>query len=162
MLPTLNSVAPSWAEIDCTANVNGGTSLTLGGLKSINWESAVARGEQRGASGGRVIKRTTGAKTDTASWEMYQSDLRDLVRQLMAVAPKDSAGRPMVSRVSFDVVIKHSVDDGADIFVTKLLGCHLDKVSGSHSEGTDPNVVASDLNPIEIVEVIDGQDVVLL
>lgn len=162
MLPTLNGVAPSWAELEATANVNGGTSLTLSALKSIDWESAIARGEQRGASGGRVLKRTTGAKTDTASCEMYQDGLRDLQRQLLAVAPKDSAGRPMLSKVSFDIIIKHSVDTDADIFVTKLLGCHLDKLSGKHAEGTDPNVVAIDLNPIEIVEVIDGQDTVLL
>ncbi len=162
MLPTLNSVSPSWAEFEATANINGGVALTLSGLKSIDWESAVARGEQRGASGGRVMKRTSGAKTDTASCEMYQGDLRDLQRQLLAVAPRDSAGRPMLSKVSFDIVIKHSVDTDADIFVTKLLGCHLDKLSGKHAEGTDANVVALDLNPIEIVEVIDGQDTVLL
>lgn len=162
MLPTLNGVAPSWAEFEATANVNGGTSLTLGGLKSLTWESAIARGEQRGASGGRVIKRTTGAKTDTASCEFYQDGLRELQRQLVAVAPKDSAGRPMLSKVSFDIVVKHAVDTDADIFVTKILGCHLDKLSGNHAEGTDPNVIGVDLNPIEIVEVIDGQDTVLL
>ena len=162
MLPSLNSVTPSWTEIEATANINGGVALTLSGLKSIDWESAVARGEQRGASGGRVMKRTSGAKTDTASCEMYQGDLRDLQRQLLAVAPRDSAGRPMLSKVSFDIVIKHSVDTDADIFVTKLLGCHLDKLSGKHAEGTDANVVALDLNPIEIVEVIDAQDTVLL
>ena len=162
MLPALNSVTPSWTEIGATANINGGTSLVLPDIKAFNWESAIARGEQRGASGGRVIKRTTGAKTDTASWEMYQGGLRDFARQLMAVAPKDSAGRPMLSKVSFDIVIKWSVDDDADIFTVKFLGCHLDKLSGSHAEGTDPNVISSDLNPIEIVEVIDGQDVVLL
>lgn len=162
MLPSLNSVTPSWTEINATANISGGTALALPDLKSINWESSIARGEQRGASGGRVVKRSSGAKTDTASWEMYQGGLRDIKRQLMAVAPKDSAGRPMLSKVSFDIVIKWSVDDDADIFIVKLLGCHLDKDSGSASEGTDPNVISTDLNPIEIVEVIDGQDTVLL
>jgi hypothetical protein len=162
MLSSLNGVAPSWSEIQITVNVTGGPTLTVIDIKSIDHESAIARGEQRGASGGRVLKRTTGALTNTASAEFYRDGSKALKRELALVAPKDAAGRPQISKVAFDVVIKHSYDDDADIHVTKLLGCHYDKDGGKHAEGTDAETVAVDLNPIDIVETIDGQDVVLL
>lgn len=162
MLPTLNGVEPSWAEINTTINVSGGAVLQTNDYKALDWESGIKRGDKRGASGGRVISRTTGEKTDTASGTFYKGGLRELKRKLMAVAPKDSAGRPQLSRVAFDVVVKHSVGDDAEIYITKLLGCHLDKNAEKNAEGIEANTVDVDLNPIEIVEVIDGQDTVLL
>lgn len=162
MQPTLNGVAPSWAEINTTINIAGGATVAAVDYKALDWESAIARGEQRGASGGRVLKRTTGQITNTASATFYKEGLRALKRALLAVAPRDGAGRPQLSKVPFDIVVKHSVDDDPEIYITKILGCRLDKHSEKNAEGTDPNTVDVDLNPIEIVEVIDGQDTVLL
>lgn len=162
MQPTLNANSPSWTNIKITVNVLGGQTAPAIDIKSITWESKVERGMQRGASGGRVLKRTTGQKTDTAAAEFYRDGLRTLVRWLIEVAPKDSAGRPMLSQATFDVVIKFALEGDPEIYETKLTGCHLDKIAGSHAEGTDPDVIAVDLNPIEVIEVIDGQDTVLL
>lgn len=160
--PTLNGTAPSWAEIETTINVVGGETLQTVDYSAINWESKVTRGKQKGASGGRTRKRTKGEIENSADAEFYRDGLRTFKKKLAAVAPKDEAGRPMLSQVTFDVIIKHSVADDPEIYVVKLLGCHLDGNSGKHAEGPDADKVGVDLNPLEVVEVIDGQDTVLL
>ncbi len=162
MLSTLNGESPSWADIETTIAIPGGQTLQTIDYKSIDWDSDVKEGEQRGASGGRKMKGTTGEKTDGASAVFYKSGMKALKRALMAVAPKDSAGRPKLSLVRFNIVVKHSVGDDPDIHVVKLLGCRLLKNAEKHAEGTDPNTVECTLNPLEIVEVIDGVDTVLL
>lgn len=162
MDPVLNGVAPSWSETRCSAHVDGGASIDIAvDWKAINWESKVERGEQRGASGGRILKRTTGQVSNTADAELYASGFRELVAALAAVAPKDSSGRPQVSKVSFDLQIQHAMSD-SDIYETQLRGCRLDKFGGKLAEGVEANMVSIDLNPIQIIEKVNGQEVVLL
>lgn len=164
MLSSLNGRAVSWAEIAVKVNISGGQSLPMIDIKSIDHESKVDRGEQRGASGGRVLKRTTGQLTNGASAVFYRDGAKALKRALMAVAPKDSAGRPQISKVTFDINVLHTFEDDVDaeIHETRLKGCHYDKDGGKHAEGTDPETVDVDLNPLEITEVIDGVETVLL
>jgi hypothetical protein len=65
--------------------------------------------------------------------------------------------------VKVDIVIEHSFeDDPDDIHIVKFLGCHLDKIAGKHAEGPEVDTVDVDLNPMEIVMVRKGVDVVLL
>lgn len=165
-LETFNGRAVSWAEINLTLNVLGGATINTIDIKSLDHEAKVDRGEQRGASGGRVLKRTTGQITNTAAATFYKDGLRDLKKELVKAAESagyvDSQGRAQLSKVTFDMVVKHAFEDDAEIYCTKLNKCHLDKDSEKHAEGTDPETVDVDLNPIEIVEVIDGKDTVLL
>lgn len=162
MLSSLNGRAVSWAEIIITINVTGGTTLDAIDIKSIDHESAVEVGEQRGAGGGNVKKRTTGQVKNTASATFYRDGAKALKTALASVATKDSGGRPRLSTATFDVVVKHSFEDDSEIHCTKLLGCRLLKDSGKHAEGIETETVDVDLNPIEIVEVVGGQDMVLL
>lgn len=162
--PILKGVAPSWAEVKATANIDGGQSLPNIDWKALNWESKVDRGDGQRGPTGRKRKRVTGKKTDTGSATLYQSGLKDLKRALMAVAPKDDAGRAQLSKVPFDLVIKYSMDEAPEeITVIKLMGCTLDKDAGKTDDGSvDPITVDIDLNPMEIIEVIDDQETVLL
>lgn len=158
---TLNGTAVSWSELEATVNVNGGVSLPDLDWKSIDHEDKIDRAIQRG-QGGRPKKKTTGMPTSTGSGSLYRSALSELLRGLIAVAPQDSAGRYQVSKVRFDLVIKHSYEGDATIYQVKLLGCTLDKKAFKHAEGAEADVVDIDLNPMKIVEIIDGKEVVLL
>lgn len=160
-LETLNGNACSWAEVEITADVVGGGSFPDIDWKSMDAESKVDRGVQRGP-GGQVKKKTTGQPTDTASASLYRSGLKALKRALVAVAPQDAAGRYQLSKVRFNIVVKHSVDDDPDINILKFLGCTLDKNAYKMAEGPDADVVDIDLNPMKIIEVIDGKETVLL
>lgn len=160
--PTYNDVAPSWSDIDTVLNISGGVSLKDIDYKGIKCNSTVAVGEQRGASGGRVIKRTTGAKTDTASASYYRSGLQKLFKALVAVAPKDKQGRPQISLVTFDVVANHTPPTSTEIYTVVIRGCRLIKTDASFAEGNEADVVELDLHPMEVVWMVDGKEVVLL
>jgi hypothetical protein len=161
VLPLIDGRAPSFAEVATTVDVIGGQSVDVS-FKALSWESKIERGEQRGP-GGRLRARTTGKKDDTASCTMYRSELKVLQRALVAVAPRDSAGRPQLSKVTFTLTVNYSFDDDTDITTVILRGCHFDKNAGKFDDGsTDADTVDMDLTPIEVVEVIDGQETVLL
>jgi hypothetical protein len=166
MFETMNGRAVSWSELEATANIGGGIPLIQPDLKSCDHESKVDRGEKRGASGGRVVARTTGAVSNSASATWYRAGLRDFKKALSNAAVSaghvNSDGHVQLSKVPFDLVITHSYEDDPEIYVVKLLGCHLDKDSGKHAEGTDAETIDVDLNPLRIVEIVNGIDTVLL
>lgn len=165
-LESLFGRAVSWSDVNIIANILGGIALGTVDIKSISHESVVSVGEQMGASGGRVLKRTTGSVKNTGSATYYRSGLRDLKRALVPVAQAagyvNGLGQVQLGRVTFDHIIGYSWVDDPEIYLIKLLGCRLFKDSGKHEEGDDPNTVDIDINPLQIVDVIDGVDTVLL
>jgi len=166
MFETLNGQAVSWAEVSVTINIDGGIPVPQVDIKSVDHESKVDRGEQRGASGGRILKRTTGQLTNSASATFYADGFRNLKAALIPAAVAalavNSDGHVQLSKVRFDVVIIHDFVGDPQIYCTKLLGCHIDKDSGKNAEGTDAKMVDVDLNPLRIVEVVNGVETVLL
>ena len=84
--PILNGVAPSWADIIVRATPEGGALLDVKDIAAINTSCTVEVGEQRGASGGRVIRRTTGSVSYEASMTLYRSGYQKLLRNLVAAA----------------------------------------------------------------------------
>lgn len=166
MFESINGRAVGWAELKGTINVAGGIALPTLDVKSITHESTVERGEKRGAGGGNVRGRTTGQLSNTASATFYRDGFRSLKKALAAAAALSGAvnldGHVQLSKVTFDYVVTHDWVDDPEIYCIKLLGCHLDKESGKHEEGTDPETVDVDLNPLRIVEIVDGIETVLL
>jgi hypothetical protein len=61
-------------------------------------------------------------------------------------------------------VVTHSFedDDTNDIYVLKLIDCHLDSNAFKFAEGVEADVVDVALNPRQVVEIIDGVETVLL
>lgn len=159
--PTLNDYAPSWADIITSFQVYGGQLLNTIDYKSLNWGSTVEVGEQRGASGGRVMKRTRGQVSHEASAEMYRSGHRRLLRALMEKAPT-RGNQVLVSLVAFDILIQHTPPGESDIYVTKIKGCRLLGHNAAFGEGSDADVIPVTLNPMEVVNIIDTKEVVLL
>ena len=166
MFESINGRAVSWSELLATANIRGGIPLLQPDLKSCDHASKVERGEKRGTSGGRVVARTSGSLTNTASGTWYKAGLRDFKKSLASAAISggfvNSDGHAQLSKVAFDIVITHSYDDDPEIYCTKLLGCHLDGDSGKHAEGNEAETVDVELNPLQIVEVVNGIETVLL
>lgn len=160
--PTVNDIAPSWSDVDTVLNITGGISLKDIDYKGLKVNSTVAVGEQRGASGGRVIKRTTGAKTDAASASYYRSGLQKLFRAVSEVAPKDKQGRSQIGLVTFDVVCKHTPPGSTEIYCVIARGCRLIKLDLSMTEGNEADVVELDLSPAEVVWIVDGKELVLI
>lgn len=160
MFETLNGRAVSWAEASISCNVAGGVAMQQIDIKSVTHESAVEVGIQRGVSGGRTIKRTTGQITNTGSVTFYRDGNRDFKKVLSAAALTagyvNADGHVQLSLVRFDIIIVHSWLDDPEIYTRKLLYCRYLKDGSKSEEGTEAETVEVDVNPLRIVEVVNG------
>ncbi len=160
--PLYDGVAPSWSDVKTVLNITGGGTVDDIDYAAFKFGTVVTFGEQIGASGGRVIRRTTGSKKDTLTATYYKSGLRKLLRALIPHAQVRGNQR-LVGLVHFDVVTLHSPPGDPDgIYEQIARGCRLTKIDGGWQEGDDADKVELDLSPLEVAFKIDGVEVVLL
>ena len=165
-LQTFDGNAVSWNELSLLCAIDGGSILPIIDIKSIDTESSVDRGDQRGLSGGRIRKRTTGQLSNSASMSLYTEGLDALERSLVTAALAsgfvNADGNVQLSRVLFNIISIYSFAGSPTIYHKELLGCHLNKDSAKAAEGPDPNLIDIELAPLQIVKVINGVRTVLL
>ena len=158
--PILNGVAPSWADIVVKLTPEGGSVLDIKDIKAINTGRSLEVGEQRGA-GGRVMRRTIGQPSQEASMTLYRSGLQKLLRALLPLAPR-RANQAMISLVHFDIQIQHSVPHDDEIYERIVRGARVTGDTLNAAEGSDAQEAEVPLSVIEIVDIIDGVEVVLV
>lgn len=159
--PSLNDIEPSWADVATTFTVFGGDVLEMADIAGLKWSRKVEVGERRGASGGRVMARTTGQGSQEASASLYRSGLRRLIKSLMSKAPTRGNQR-IISLVAFDILVQHTPPGEVEIYTTKIKGCRYLGDADDMKEGNEADKIEVTLNPIEVVQIINGQEVVLL
>lgn len=159
--PQLNGRSPSWADIKISATVDEGQLVDMIDIAAINWSRSLEKGEQRGASGGRVMKRTKGQGSQEASITFYRDGWRTFLRALKARAPTRGNQRP-IGGVEFNITIQHDLEDGGEIYETVIKGCNYLGDSDDNAEGTDPSQVEVTISTIEIATMLDGEEVVLI
>jgi hypothetical protein len=159
--PALNDIVPSWADIQTTFTISGGDALDMVDIAAVKWGRKSELGEQRGASGGRVMARTSGSGSQEASATLYRSGYRKLLKSLMAKAPT-RGNQALISYVSFDILIQHTVPNDPEIYTTHIKGCRFLGESDDMKEGNEADKIEINLNPIEVANVINGKEVVLL
>lgn len=160
-LPTLNGVAPSWADIKTTFRTFTGIVLTTADYASIDSKTVVERGVQYGASGGRKMRTTTGQAKPEATVSWYRSGFQAMLRAFVVAAPV-RGGRKVLGLVFFDLDVRHSVPNDPEIYNRKILGAQLNSADLSMTEGTDAEKVECALEVKEVVDVIDGVEVSLI
>jgi len=154
--PTLAGWAPSWADIRLTYGIYEGKLSDLIDFHSLDWGVKIDIGEQRGASGGIVLRRSVGSrKLDEVKMGCYFSGLTQLKRHLMEKAPSRRDTK-LVGLVGFDLRVQFSLVDDAEIFDYGIEGCRLVGEQYKIAEGADPGKIDASLNPIEVVQYIDG------
>lgn len=163
--PTLNGVEPSWADVAFTVTVGGipigGLAINIADIAAMKWARKVEVGEKRGTSGGRVMSRTTGQGSQEASATFYRSGVRALERALVPFS-RTRGNQVLIGLVSFDVTVQHTPPGEVDIYQTVIKGCRYLGDSDDMKEGFDADKVEVTLNPIEIVKIVDGREIVLL
>jgi len=160
--PVLNGVAPSWADIIIRATPEGAPLLDIKDIAAINTNTAVEVGNQYGASGGRLIRRTTGQVSYEASMTLYRSGYQKFIRGLKVAA--ETAGfvrgnQVLISLVHFGIQVQHTPINDVEIYEYRIKGCRFLGRDLNGAEGTDADQVEVALNPIEIVDMIDGKEV---
>ena len=157
--PLINGLTPSWADVKATATVGGATLVPMSYIAAVNTGSTVEVGKQM--AGGRVMKRTTGSLSDEASMTLYYGGLPNLLRAMVEYAPV-RGNQYIISAVPFEMQVQYLPDGVDEIFDIRLRGCRLLGLNCNGAEGTDPNKAEVALNPIQIVHMVDGKEVVLL
>lgn len=157
--PVLDGICPSWVDIIVRISPIGAPLIEVGDIKSINTGTSVEVGEQR--SGGRVIKRTTGSESSEASMTLYRSGYQKLLRGLKDAAPSRGNQR-LVSHVHFGIEVQHTPPGDVEIWCYRIKGCRLMGRALNGSEGNDADTVDVALNPLQIADVIDGEEIVML
>lgn len=159
--PVLDGMAPSFADITVKAKPNGAALIDMVDIAAINTNTTVEVGEQRGASGGRVLRRTTGSVSYEASITLYRSGYQKLIRALKDIATT-RGNQKRVSPVAFDITVQHTPPGDVEIYEYRLKGCRLLGRTMNSAEGTDAETVEVPLSVGEIVDVIDGEEVLPL
>lgn len=152
--PTLDGVAPSWADSVVTLSTTGGTVLTVEDIKAINTSRTVEVGSQK--AGGRVMKTTAGDGSQEASMTLYRTGWQKLLRAAKAEAPLRSNVR-LISLVHFNVNHQYTPFGDTEIYERRLKGCRIVGDSANGSEGTDAAEVEVTLNVKVIQDMVDGE-----
>lgn len=163
--PILDGVAPSWADIIVRATPDGAPLIDIKDIAALTTNVATEVGEQRGASGGRVIRRTTGQVSYEASLTLYRSGYQKFIRGLKAAA--EAAGlvrgnQVLIALVHLGIQVQHTPFNDVEIYEKRLKGCRVLGRDMSLAEGTDADKVEVPLSVIEIVDMIDGKEVAWL
>lgn len=164
MAATFNGYSPDWASAEIVLNVPGGATLDDLDIQAFNCSDSVEIGIQRG-KGGRKKARGVGQADHEASVTLYRSGARQMTRALKAAAKAAgfvNEGQIQIGLVSFDFFYKHTPPGSSDIFLVKALGCRLVGREFSGTEGSDLDMVTCPLNVMQIVEIDEGEEVVLL
>jgi len=156
-----DGIVPSWADLRVSLTPDGASLLDTRDVAEINTNTIVTVGQQGGVTGGRLLARTTGEKKDEASWTLYHSGYQKIIRAFKEIAPQRGNQR-IVGLVHFHVQYLWSPPTGTDIFETQLRGVRMLGRELNSAEGPDPNKVKVPLSVAEIVDVVDGEEIVFL
>ncbi len=163
--PSVQGQESSWADITATFNIPGGATVGLVDIEGIKWSRKVEVGESRGASGGRVMKRTAGSESVEASATMTRSGVAQLVEALEVAAMDGGFVRGnevIISGVAFDILIQHTPSGDSRIYTAKLSGCRYLGDSDDNKQGNEADMIELTLNPIKIAtKSATGQWIVL-
>lgn len=158
--PVLDGIAPSWADIQVRISPQGGNLIEMGDIAEISTGTTVEIGEQR--EGGRVIKRTQGSVKYEAAWKLYASGYQKLLRGLRDAAPSNSKGQKLLSLANFLVHVIWTPPGSTDLLEYKIKGCRVLERKIASAEGNDAQQVEMSLSTIEVVDVIDGVEIIMV
>lgn len=160
--PLIDGFAPSWGDFSCTATPDGAPLIEMVDIKSIKTTLSLDVGEQRGASGGRVLAVTTGSAKNEAEMTLYYSGFVKFLSGLRALAPQVRGGKRQLSLVRFGLIYMFTPPGSSVIYEVRIKGCRYTGRDHAPAEGPDATTLDVKLNPLEICDVIDGEECVLL
>ena len=140
--PLVNGVRHSFTSIEL--NLAG---LIFRGFKSINYSRNRSRAMPYGNSPDPLGK-TRGKNEYKADCELYLAEWHVFQQTLISLG-SGYGDQPFFVLVTYG-------ENWFDTIQDQLLGCTLDTTDASNSEGTDPTVRKSELNPIKVL--FNGQD----
>jgi hypothetical protein len=158
--PILDGIAPSWADIVVKASGNI-PMLEMKDIAALNTGATLEAGEQRGASGGRLLRHTTGSASYEASMTLYYSGYVKLIRALSGAAPV-RGNQYAVSLVHFNIQVQYTPFGDTETYEFHVRGVRYAGRTLNAAEGNDAQQVEVPLLCKEIVDIVDGKEIILL
>lgn len=159
--PVIDGIAPSWSDVIIRITPKDAPLIDVKQIKSIKRTRTVTLGEQVGASGGRVIKRTTGAVKLELSAVFYRDGWNEMLEKLALLA-LTRGNQSALTLVHFGVQVQHTPPGSSRIFEWRAKGVRILGDAHDHSEGTDADTVDVPMSVIDIVDMVNGREVVML
>ncbi len=153
--PNVNGDVCSWADIGCSLSIPDGASVDLFDLDGIKWSDKVEVGEQRGASGGRVMGTTRGSLSTEASMTITRKGALQFIEALAVAARAAGLVRGdqvSISGIRFDILIQHEPMGTTEVLEAKLFGCRFLGRSHDLKQGNEADMVEITLNPLYAAE----------
>ncbi len=163
--PLYNGFATSWADADVKCKAPNVQLFTLTDIAAFHTGRTVEIGEQRGRTGGRVKKRTLGQGSQEASITFYRDGFQSFLEKMVeaAVALNLVRGEQVIlTAVEFDVDFKHTPLNDSRIYQRIARGLRVIGDTLDGAEGTDADQIEVPLSAIEIVDIVNGKEVVLI
>jgi hypothetical protein len=157
--PTLNGVAPSWANLESTLDIYGGPSFDIFDLAGVKWSSKREIGEQRQSGSGELAARTTGSKKHTFQPTFYASGIVKLFRQLVQVAPQDEFGVYEVGLVPFGWLLQWSLPGDGGIYAVRAEGLRISGLDGSSAEGNEADKLEKETSVARLIYLLDDKEI---
>ncbi len=160
--PLYNGFSVSWAELDVKCSSSSVALFSLDDIAAFHTGRSVEIGEQRGRTGGRVKKRTLGAGSQEASVTFYRDGFQKFYRNLAKAAPLRGGNQRVLTAVEFNIDFKHTPFNDSEIYQRIARGLRVIGDTLDGAEGTDADQIEVPLSAIEIVDIIDGEEIVLI
>jgi hypothetical protein len=159
--PILDGIAPSWADISINFKGANSPKLEMKDIASIESVASIEVGELRGASGGKVIRTTTGASKYEGKLGLYQSGFLGLLDNLSGSMQR--RGELYVYGTVFFDIQQFWTPFGTDeIFEKQINGCRILGDTLASAEGTDAQQVDVPMKVGQVIYVFRGKKYVIL
>lgn len=159
--PVIDGIAPSWSDIIIKISPKGAPLISATQIKSIKRSRKVTVGEQRGATGGNVIKTTTGVVAYELSAEFYRDGWNEFLEKLVDLAPQRGNQRA-ISLVHFGVQVQHTPIGSTRILEWRAKGVRTLTDEHAAAEGSEADTVPVTFHAKQIADMIKGKEVVML
>ncbi len=152
--PLVNGFRPSYASIEVSFAIAGGIGNAPNfAIQSIDYGITRERKKTRGTAV-KPLGKTRGTVDFKAKFKMLLQEFNLFIAQL---GQADPTGNNAYGDVYFQTTLQYS-EQAAGLLVTDtIVGCTIDAVEQSTSEGADDIVVECELNPLDILR--NGQSI---
>lgn len=163
--PVIDRVVPSFADIKISLTPLSAPLISMKAIKAINMGRTVEIGKMRGASGGRVMARTTGQTDYTFSMTLYRPGWEQLIESLAAAAKSHAVrgNEVAISLVHFSADIIWTPPGATQKSHRRCKGLRIIGDTNNPTEGTDPDELEVTCDALTIADVLaNGREIVML
>jgi hypothetical protein len=158
-------MAVSWADLETKCSGTNVALFSIDDIAAFHTGRTVEVGQQRGRTGGRVKKRTLGSGDQEASITFYRDGFQSFLEKLSdaaAAAGYIRGNQVVLTALEFDVDFKHSPLNDSKIYQRIARGLRVIGDTLDGAEGSDADQIEVPFSAAEIVDIVNGREVVLI